>query len=308
MGASLLFFPEHPQADTAKEALLHVVRRDPHTLGVQSARWKLADLLETCEWLHTSTQAGLWQVLHRLGIHYKRARDYVHSPDVQYDAKLTRLDEISALVTASGGRDILLYLDEMTYYRQPTLGWDYEQSGIARPVARRSWSSNTPTRVIGTLEAHTGRVICEWKSKIGLSQLVGFYQRVVQSYAQATRIWMVQDNWPVHVHPDVLVALEEQLTPFAYPRSPSWSNQPSPQAVKRWGQLHLPIQIVQLPTYASWCNPIEKLWRYLRQEVLHLHRQATDLSALRQQVMEFFERFAHGSFDLLRYVGLSIPY
>ena len=42
----------------------------------------------------------------------------------------------------------------------------------------------------------------------------------------------------------------------------------------RWGGWQLPIQLVPLPTYASWCNPIEKLWRQLRQELLHLHRFA----------------------------------
>jgi len=30
----------------------------------------------------------------------------------------------------------------------------------------------------------------------------------------------------------------------------------------------LPIQIVQLPTYASWTNPIEKLWRKLKAEMV----------------------------------------
>ncbi len=213
-----------------------MVRRDPHSLGVPAARWKLANLLEQCDWLTTQTQAGLWQVLHRLGIHYKRARDYVHSPDPQYEAKLARLNEIKTVVASSAHREVLLYLDEMTYYRQPTLACGYEQAATSRPLAVRSWSSNTSTRVIGTLDAQTGRVLCQWKSKMGLDQLVAFYQHVCQSYPTTTRIWMVQDNWPVHFHPDVLVSLEEQLTPFAYPRSPSWSSEPSSRAVKRWGQ------------------------------------------------------------------------
>ncbi len=35
----------------------------------------------------------------------------------------------------------------------------------------------------------------------------------------------------------------------------------------------LPIQVVGLPTQAPWLNPIEKLWRYLKQEVVHLHQE-----------------------------------
>jgi transposase len=69
-------------------------------------------------------------------------------------------------------------------------------------------------------------------------------------------------------------------------------------------QDELPIQLVFLPTYASWLNPIEKLWRWLRQEVLHLHRLSDDWPALKQAVWDFVAQFALGSLDLLRYVGL----
>lgn len=75
--------------------------------------------------------------------------------------------------------------------------------------------------------------------------------------------------------------------------------------MKRWGELRLPIQFVLRPPYASWCNPLEKLWRKLKQDVLHLHRRASDLKALRMLVTEFLQQFAAGSSELLRYVGLS---
>jgi hypothetical protein len=37
---------------------------------------------------------------------------------------------------------------------------------------------------------------------------------------------------------------------------------------------------------------IEKLWRWLNQDVLHLHRQANDLKALRALVADFLAQFA----------------
>jgi hypothetical protein len=111
-------------------------------------------------------------------------------------------------------------------------------------------------------------------------------------------------------HPDLLVAVEAQTTPWTPRRPPSWAATASDRAVRRWGDLHLPIQCVFLPTYASWLNPIEKLWRWLKQTVLHLHRHATDLGHLRAQVAAFLDRFTDGSMDaasLLRYVGLFVP-
>ncbi len=285
-----------------------MVRRDPRQCGVQQSRWRLADLIDHCKWLNLETESGMSQLLQRLGIHYKRGRDHVHSPDPYYQA---RIDEISALkkrLEEHQGKEILLYLDELTYYRQPSLARGYEEAGEARPHAQRSLLSNTVTRVVGTLDAFCGRVLFQSGSKVGIKQLVNFYQQVRQAYPQAQRIWIVQDNWPVHFHPDVLVALEPQETPFPFSRPKNWLEQPSAAAVKRWGTLHLPIQLVLLPTYASWCNPIEKLWRKLKQEVLHLHRLADDLTALRTLVKEFLQQFAAGSSELLCYVGLHIPY
>jgi hypothetical protein len=58
-----------------------------------------------------------------------------------------------------------------------------------------------------------------------------------------------------------------------------------------------------LPTYAPWLNRIEKLWRYLRQEVLHLH-QEEDFGSLHAHVNTFLDQFAGGSQHLLWYVGL----
>ena len=87
---------------------------------------------------------------------------------------------------------------------------------------------------------------------------------------------MIQDNWSIHTHPDVLEALQA------------------------WPQ----VEPVWLPTYAPWLNPIEKLWRWLRQDVLRMHRLAEDWRAVRGRVRQFLEQFAHGSQRLLGYVGL----
>lgn len=302
-GASPLFPPLYQSEEEAKEALIHVVRRDPRQFGVERTRWDLPSLLAQLKDFHLKGPSSLWHLLDRLGIRWLRGRAHVHSPDPLYQAKREYINKLKQQVSKSKGQQVLLYLDECSYERQPTLASAYASSG--EPVrAERSHRSNTTTRLAAVLNPLTGAVQALSGSKVGIKQLVELYQQVRQAYPQAKRIWIVQDNWPVHFHPDVLVALEPQESPFPFPRPGNWPEQPSPAAVKRSGAWHVPIQLVVLPTYASWLNPIEKLWRKLRQEVLHLHRQADDLTALRERVMVFLRQFQDGSPELLTYVGL----
>ena len=142
------------------------------------------------------------------------------------------------------------------------------------------------------------------QTRITVATLVRFFQQVTAAYPDAARIDVVLDNWPVHLHPDLLVALQPQtpLVPFVTP--PSWPAAAHPAAEARWGDWQLPIRLVLLPTYASGLNPIEKLWRKLRQEVTHLHPWADDLPGLRAAIDAFLDQFATGAPDLLHYTGL----
>ncbi len=203
----------------------------------------------------------------------------------------------------------LVYLDEVTYYRQPTLANAWEAHG-QQALAEPSYQTNTATRIVATLDPFSGQVVHRQRSRIGVRDLVGFYRDDLRpAYAQAERIYVVQDNWPVHYHPDLLVALQaqEQLSRWPEHHPGNWPTQPSRSAKRKWGSLHLPIQLIRLPTYASWLNPIEKLWRKLKQELLHLHRIADRLPELRGEVVRFLDQFAFGSHELLYYVGLLTP-
>ena len=204
-------------AQVARECILHLLRRDPRQCGVPRSRWTLAELAPACDFLGPLTRPGLSQLLGRVGIHYKAARDYVHSPDPDYEAKLAYIDRLLTQARGSNGQQVVLYQDELPYYRQPTLARSYEARGRPQPLARRSHAANTATRVAATLDAFTARVVPWQGTRFGIPQVVAFYQQVRAAYPEAERIYVVQDNWPVHFHPDVLVALQPQIQPWPVP-------------------------------------------------------------------------------------------
>jgi len=116
-------------------------------------------------------------------------------------------------------------------------------------------------------------------------------------YPTAQTIYVIVDNWPVHFHTDALARLQPQDSPWLPYVSPHWPKEPSNKAIQDdWS-----IQLLCLPTYASLLNPIEKLWRWLKQDVLHMHHCSYDWQHLNLLASTFLDQFQFGSDDLLHY-------
>lgn len=259
-------------------------------------------IAQACDWLQVTTAGGLSGLLKRLGISLKRGREYVHSPDPHYLEKLSLIELARMRAYYEPERFAFVYVDEFTYYRQPTVARGYEAAGSHQPLARRSHWSNTWFRVIGAINAFTGRVTYRQRSRISRFVVADFWAQLREDYPDLELIYVGIDNWPVHFHVDALAPLQPQE--FAYPPyvPPHWPTEPSARAQAKKG--NLPIQLLPLPTYASWLNPIEKLWRWLKQDVLHHHPFSDDWQTLKQEVAWFLDQFRNGSEELLSYVGL----
>ncbi len=132
---------------------------------------------------------------------------------------------------------VVLFQDEFTYHRQPNVAQAYEEAGKHQPLARRSSHSNSQRRIAATLDPFTGRVVYLQRSRLGVEALVDFYQLVAEVYGDRKLIYIVQDNWPVHFHPDVLAALQPRTSSGLSLCPPNWPTTPSPKARR----LGLPI-------------------------------------------------------------------
>jgi transposase len=270
--AELIERLQHAPGEEARQELA------PTPDGPAPSRWTLRGIRATFPWLKHYSLSGVWRVLQRYGLHIRAARVRQHSPDEEYVAKLDRLLECLRDAAAHPGEVELVFLDEMGYYRWPTEGRTWAESAPApAPRADREGPNNKQWRVIGALNAVSGRVDYLDGYIIGREKVIRFYRQLDSAYPDARRLYVVQDNWSIHRHAEVVTALSDL-----------------PQ-----------IEPVWLPTYAPWLNPIEKLWRWLREQVLTLHRLAGDWDALRERVNAFLDQFAEESHVLLQYVGLT---
>ncbi len=248
----------------------------PDTHGLPARRWRLRTIRASIPTVRAYTLSGVWRLLQRCGIRLRSAQVRLFSPDPEYVDKETYLLRCLHEVAQAPTTRALVFLDEMGYYRWPEPADTWTATAPAAAPRTEPAGTNQQWRIIGALNALTGRVDYLDGYIVGRAKVIAFYQHLVQAYPDATCIDVVQDNWSIHRHDDVLDAVRQL-----------------PQIAPVW-----------LPTYAPWLNPIEKLWRWLRQDVLKLHRSAGNWPRLRQQVNSFLDQFATGSQALLHYVGL----
>jgi len=233
----------------------------------------LGDLRAVLPWLADYTDAGVSLALKRLKIHLKRGRLRLHSPDPASATKLGWITRAVERAARDPAQHVVIWGDEASVYRQPTLADHYFPVGEESTIDL-SHKANIRFRIGGGLNHCTGATTYTTGSKLTVRKLCQFLVALRERYAEE-EIVLVWDNWPVHQHPTVLTQASA-----------------------------LGIHVLWLPTYAPWTNPIEKLWRWLRQEVVHCHRRADRWEELKAAVAGCLDAVADGSTDLLRYVGL----
>ena len=271
---------------TRRDELQDRLRRPPdpgctpmskHNPQLTPCRWNLIIVRQTFEWLADYRLSGVWRVLHTLDIEWKRGYVRLWSPDPAYVSKVRRIKNVLKQAASDPKHVVALFLDEMGYYRWPSASPDWIVSAAGFPRAdHHGHDNNQQWRVIGALNACTGQVSYFQGYIVGRQQVSTFYHQLAEQYKRFEKIWVIEDNWNIHTHDDVQATLKQL---------------PS-------------LEVVGLPTYASWLNPIEKLWRWTRQTVLHRHRLSDSWDELKQRVACFFDQFQDGSQELLRYVGL----
>jgi transposase len=267
-----------------RDELLETLRQAPPPQAISAqdpsspSTWRLHSLRQAIPQLHDYTLSGVWRWVRRAGVKLRTAQVQQYSPDPDDGVKEAYL--LECLRHSARHRDTIawVFLDEMGYYRWPTPSAVWAPVAPAEaPQAERQAVKQQQWRIIGALNALSGQVDYLDAYRVGRARVIDFYRQLAQCYHWASRVYVVQDNGNIHRHDDVLEVLATM-----------------PQ-----------IEPVWLPTYAPWLNPIEKLWRWLKQSVIQMHRLAADWPELRRRVNTFLDQFAEGSSELLQYVGLA---
>lgn len=239
-----------------------VLHESPRSHQIARTRWRLCDLAPCIPWLNGCASGSVWHQLHILGFTRKNVTGFHVSPDWAYDCKWRRILAAyrEALTAPQSCR--MAWFDEMTYLRVPSLKPVYQQSGPTNEQILLPVMSNTQTRIAAAIDTFDGVVDSIQRSQITVTVLRNWVPEWAANmrtrWPALEQIYLVMDNWPVHHHSDFVERAEQ-----------------------------VGVTLLFLPTYASWLNPIEKLWRWLRQDVIHSHPHAADLPRLRAEVTDW---------------------
>ena len=141
----------------------------------------------------------------------------------------------------------LVYLDEAHFHQDLDLGYTWAATG--EPVWRKSTSPPLAARLnwYGAYDFSEGRCLIWHEGKCDGDNTIRFLKRLLQSLNGSERqLVIIWDGAPWHRSHKVLAAAHQ-----------------------------LGIDIVQLPGYSPDLNPIEGLWKWMRQDVSQHHCHAT---------------------------------
>ena len=264
------------EREEVRDEIVADLRQSPRDFDIDRTRWRREDLLSKgLKSVEVNNVSRWWHVFQRLDIRFREGWQHTVSPDPEATAKLRRIEQVQQKAMEQPARYVVVWLDELTVYRQPSTAPTWSD-GTQRPQnARCAADEEKKRRIVGALNILTGQVDTRYHVKIGKKQLALFYAQLRQTYPDADVIYALQDCWPVHENEDVLLAAEQQQ-----------------------------VEPVFLPTYSSWRNPIEKLWRWLKQDVIHMHPWANQWDRLKQEARRFLKQFEQPNQRSLSYTGL----
>lgn len=213
------------------------------------------------------------QLLKNLGFSYQKAAfvsDHLNEKKRQ-EWRTTTWPQI--LRRAKERKALLLFGDEASFPQWGTLTYTWARRG-QQPQVKTS-GKRKGYKVFGLIEYFTGRLFYQGQEgRLNSATYIAFLKGVLE---QTTRpILLIQDGARYHTSAETTAFFAQQAAR---------------------------LQVFQLPTYSPDYNPIEKLWKKIKQQDTHLHYFPT-FEALTEKVEQALLKFTHTPEEILALCSL----
>jgi transposase len=238
--------------------------QSPQAAGLPGHRWTLKKMVA---WVQSKCQRqvsknAIRTCLRQAGFSWKKCKKLLAKANPeqrqQYMAQLSEM-----FIQMCDGQAIIVYIDEAHFHQDLDLGYSWSLKGVPQWVKSSSPGLSAKINYYGAYNFANGQCFLWQSDRFQSDNTVAFLQELAQWLdvdVENKTVYIILDGAPWHRSKKVMAAAAQ-----------------------------LGFTLVRLPGYSPDLNPIEGLWKWLREEVTQLHCHPT-LQALAEACQNFIER------------------
>lgn len=239
-----------------------VKTKKPTDVNLPGSRWTVKKLIQLVE-AKTGRRVcrnTIRSILRRSGLSWKKCKKLLGraNPDKRADfvGQLAEMFEATCQENA-----IMVYIDEVHLHQDMDIGYSWSVKGQADWVVSQSPGLSAKLNWYGAYDFTNGRCLIWEHGRCNSDNTVKFFEAMTNWLnVQDKTVYIIMDGAPWH------------RAGIVY------------EAAKRLG-----LKLVRLPAYSPDLNPIEGLWKWMREEITQRHCHSS-LAELQQACFEFIER------------------
>jgi transposase len=260
---------------TQQEALADLIEAGPVKAGFSGACWRspmIQKLIYDCFGVFYNV-FYIAQLLKNLGFSFQKAACISDHLDEEKRQAWRTTTWPQILRRAQERKALLLFGDEASFPQWGTLTYTWARRG-QQPTVKTS-GKRKGYKVFGLIEYFQGRFFYQGQEgRLNSAAYIAFLTRVLEQTTQP--IILIQDGAKYHTSAETKAFFAQQTAR---------------------------LEVCQLPTYSPDYNPIEKLWKKIKQQETHLHYFPT-FAALTDKVEQALLKFANTPEEILALCSL----
>jgi transposase len=260
---------------TQKEALAELIEEGPVKAGFSGACWRSPMIQKLiCDRFGVFYNVFyIAQLLKNLGFSFQKAAFISDHLDEEKRQAWRTTTWPQILRRAQERKALLLFGDEASFPQWGTLTYTWARRG-QQPTVKTS-GKRKGYKVFGLIEYFQGRFFYQGQEgRLNSAAYIAFLPRVLEQTTQP--IILIQDGAKYHTSAETKAFFAQQTAR---------------------------LEVCQLPTYSPDYNPIEKLWKKIKQQETHLHYFPT-FAALTDKVEQALLTFANTPEEILALCSL----
>ena len=257
-----------------RRELMKMIDQGPEAHGYTSSCWR-SPIIQDLIYNHYDVYFNanyISELLKSMGFSYQKAKFVADKQDHEKRQEWLNSTWPEILALGKESNAYILFGDEASFPQWGSLGYTWSRIGL-QPVVT-TCGTRKSFKVFGLIDYFSGKFFSKGhEGKLNGESYIDFLKQVLAKTKKP--ILLIQDGAPYH----------------------------KSKAVKQFFKDHIDrITVYQLPTYSPDYNPIEKLWKKIKQEGIHLTYFPT-FDSLKEKVNEMVNIFSQAKNEVLPLFG-----